>query len=190
MSQSAKDGSLSQAYPKGSLYEDVITKRIWSLSESPNNLRGKVFLTPYAVTQTGEVLEVETATFIASKRFQPVPENALVVTPEGVFIHMDEELQQTTFGSLEDYMESKEAKSLGNVINFTRRVPSENTLEAVPPLSMDYNPLTRVAEMRDRLTELASCHRKILVETESLLSTLTAFERDFKVQLGLPVSDI
>ena len=189
MSQSAQDGSLSQAYPKGSLYEDVITKRIWSLSESPNNLRGKVFLTPYAVTQTGEVLEVETATFIASKRFQPVPENALVVTPEGVFIHMDEELQQTTFGSLEDYT-SNEGAALGNVINFTRRAPSENTLEAVPPLSMDYNPLTRVAEMKDRLTELASCHRKILVETESLLSTLTAFERDFKVQLGLPVSDI
>ena len=85
---------------------------------------------------------------------------------------------------------SMEGAALGNVINFTRRVPSENTLEAVPPLSMDYNPLTRVAEMRDRLTELASCHRKILVETESLLSTLTAFERDFKVQLGLPVSDI
>ena len=189
MSQSAQDGSLSQAYPKGSLYEDVITKRIWSLTESPTNLRGKVFLTPYAITQTGEVLEVETATFIASKRFQPVPENALVVTPEGVFIHMDEELQQTTFGSLEDYM-SMEGAALGNVINFTRRAPSENTLEAVPPLSMDYNPLTRVAEMRERLTELASCHRKILVETESLLSTLTAFERDFKVQLGLPVSDI
>ena len=189
MSQSAQDGSLSQAYPKGSLYEDVITKRIWSLSKSPNNLRGKVFLTPYAVTQTGEVLEVETATFIASKRFQPVPENALVVTPEGVFIHMDEELQQTTFGSLEDYM-SMEGAALGNVINFTRREHSANTLEAVPPLSMDYNPLTRVAEMKDRLTELASCHRKILVETESLLSTLTAFERDFKVQLGLPVSDI
>ncbi len=189
MSQSAQDGSLSQAYPKGSLYEDVITKRIWSLSESPNNLRGKVFLTPYAVTQTGEVLEVETATFIASKRFQPVPENALVVTPEGVFIHMDEELQQTTFGNMEDYV-SKEGAALGNVINFTRREHSANTLEAVPPLSMDYNPLTRVAEMRDRLTELASCHRKILVETEALLSTLTAFERDFKVQLGLPVSDI
>ena len=189
MSQSAHDGSLAKAYPKGSLYEDVITKRIWLLSESPTNLRGKVFLIPYAITQTGEVLEVETATFIASKRFQPVPENALVITSEGAFIHMAEELQQTTFGNLEDYMD-KEGAALGNVINFTRRAPSTNTQEEVAPLSMDYNPLTRVAEMRDRLTELASCHRKILVETESLLSTLTAFERDFKVQLGLPVSDI
>ena len=190
MSQSIQDGMLAQIYPKGSLYEDMITKRIWSLTESPNNMRGSVFLTPYAVTDTGEVLEVKTSDFIASKRFKLVPENVLVMTPSGVFIHMDEELYQTTFGNLDEYMESKEAKSLGNVINFTWREHSANTLEAVPPLSMDYNPLTRVAEMKDRLTELASCHRKILVETEALLSTLTAFERDFKVQLGLPVSDI
>lgn len=183
------DDSLAHTFPKGSLYEDVITKRIWSLTEPPVSLRGKVILTPYAVTQTGEVLEVETAVFIASKRFQPVPEDALVITSEGVFIHMDEELQQLTFGNMEDYV-TKEGAALGNVINFTRRGHSANTLEAVPKLSMDYNPLTRVAEIKDRLTELASCHRKILVETESLLSTLTAFERDFKVQLGLPVSDI
>ena len=190
MSQSAHDGMLAQTYPKGSLYEDVITKRIWSLGEAPSNMRGSVFLTPYAITQTGEVLEVKTSDFIASKRFSRVPENALVVTASGAFIHMDEELYQTTFGNLEDYPDSKEASALGNVINFTQRVRSENTPEAVPHVSMDYNPLTRVSEMKDRLAEALACHRKIVVETEALLTTLTAFERDFKVQLGLPVSDI
>lgn len=190
MPKSHVDLALEDTYPEGSLYEDVITKRVWMLQNTVKSFQGMVILTPYEITQTGEVLEVKASVFIASKRFKRVPAEALVINGDGVFLHMDEELFQVTFGNLDEYPLHQEAESLGNVVNFTPRAGSANTQEAVPVVAMAYNPLIRVAEMKDRLTEVAACHRKILVETESLLATLTAFERDFKAQLGLPVSDI
>lgn len=181
---------LSVTYPEGSLYEDVITKRVWMLQIAPENLRCTVVLTPYEATQKGEVLEIQSAVFIASKRFKRVPAEALVMNKDGCFIHMDEEILGITFGGIDSYVDGQEAESLGNVLNFTPRAGSAHTQAAVPVVAMDYNPLTRVEEMRDRLTEIARSHRNILVETETLLATLADFERDFKAQLGLPVSDI
>lgn len=184
------DPSLDEMFPEGSLYEDMITKRIWMLQTRVTGFSGMVILTPYETTQTGEVLEVPAATFIASKRFKRVPSEALVITPEGAFIQMDEELLSLTFGPMEDYPSQEEMKSLGNVVNFTRPAANVPTQAAVSIPSMEYHPLTKVTEMKERLMEIASCHRKILVETEALLATLTAFERDFKSQLDISVSDI
>lgn len=182
--------SISDSYPEGSLYEDVITRRVWMLQNAITSLQGISILIPYEITNTGEVMEVKTSVFISSKRFKRVPADALVVNASGVFLHMDEELFQTTFGELDDYPIQQEASALGNVVNFTPRGVSGHTQEPVAVNSLDYHPLTRVSEMRDRLMEVVSCHRKILVESEALLATLTAFERDFKEQLGLPASDI
>lgn len=189
MSESASHCSLSFDYPEGSLYEDVITKRIWMLQTTITSLHGLVVLTPYETTKTGELMEISAAVFIASKRFKRVHSEALVITNEGVFIRMDEEMFQMTFGDMDAYPVAEEAKSLGTVINFTPRSSNGNTPERVYDPSMDYNPLIRVGEMKDRLKEVIRCHKNILVESEALLATLTDFERDFKAQLDLPVSD-